>query len=58
VLAMMLQRYRLAVRPNAKISTDLRMHAKPGMPVSVFAQDRQFKRTLVRGPIQTIVDMA
>jgi cytochrome P450 len=58
VLAMMLQRYRLAVRPNAKISTDLRMHAQPGMPVSVFAQDRQFKRTPVRGPIQTMVDMA
>jgi cytochrome P450 len=58
VLAMMLQRYRLAVRPNAKISTDLMMHAKPGMPISIFAQDRQFKRTPVRGSIQTMVDMA
>jgi cytochrome P450 len=57
VLAMMLQRYRLALRPNARISTDLRMHAQPGMPVSIFAQDRQFKRVPVRGSITTMVDM-
>ncbi|GCF08492.1 cytochrome P450 [Dictyobacter arantiisoli] len=57
VLAMMLQRYRLAVRPNVKISTNLRMHAQPGMPVRIFAQDRQFKRTPVRGPIQSMVDI-
>jgi cytochrome P450 len=57
VLAMMLQRYRLAVRPNVKLSVDFTMHAKPGMPVRIFAQDRQFKRTPVHGPIQDMVEM-
>lgn len=56
-LAMMLQRYRLAVRPNVRISTDLRMHAKPGMPVSLFAQDRRLKRTPVRGPVRGMIDI-
>ncbi|HLZ63460.1 MAG TPA: cytochrome P450 [Ktedonosporobacter sp.] len=56
VLAMMLQRYRLALRPNAKLSVDFNMRARPGMPVRIFAQDRQFKRTLVRGPVQEMVD--
>lgn len=54
VLAMTLQRYRLAVRPNAKLDLDLRMHAKPGMPIRVFAQDRQFKPTPVRGSVQNM----
>lgn len=58
VLAMMLQRYRLAVRPDAKISVDFNMYAKPGMPVRIFAQDRQFKRTPVRSPVQDMVDRA
>ncbi|HCI79631.1 MAG TPA: cytochrome P450, partial [Ktedonobacter sp.] len=57
VLAMMLQRYRLAVRPNVKLSVDLNMRAKPGLPMRVFAQDRQFKRTPVRGLIQDMVEM-
>jgi cytochrome P450 len=56
VLAMMLQRYRLAVRPNVKLSVDFKMRARPGMPVRIFAQDRQFKRPPVRGPIQDLVE--
>jgi cytochrome P450 len=57
VLAMLLQRYRLAVRPNARLATDLTMRAKHGMPVHVFAQDRQFQRATVRGPAQSMIDM-
>ncbi|HET8846647.1 MAG TPA: cytochrome P450 [Ktedonobacteraceae bacterium] len=57
VLAMMLQRYRLAVRPNIKISLNLRMHASPGLPVQIFAQDRQFKRSPVRGVVQDMVEV-
>ncbi|MBO0782100.1 MAG: cytochrome P450 [Ktedonobacteraceae bacterium] len=57
VLAMMLQRYRLAVRPNIHLSLALRMQAKPGMPVSIFNQDRQFKRTPVRGPVRDMVEI-
>ena len=56
VLAMMLQRYRLEVRPNAKLSIDFNMRAKPGVPVRVFPQDRQFKRTPVRGSIQNMIE--
>ncbi|QBD83391.1 cytochrome P450 [Ktedonosporobacter rubrisoli] len=56
VLAIMLQRYRLALRPNLKLSVDFTMRAKPGMPVRIFAQDRQFKRTPVRGPILDMLE--
>lgn len=57
VLAMMLQRYRLAIRPHANISLNLRMQAKPGLPVRIFAQDRQFKRTPVRGPVLSMMEL-
>src|SRR5262249_45059612 len=57
VLALVLQRYRLAVLPDASISTNVSMRPKHGMPVHIFPQDRQFQRVPVRGNIHALVDL-
>lgn len=57
MLAMLLQRYRLAVLPGATIATNVSMRPTRGMPVRVFAQDRQFARVPVRGMINRLVEV-
>lgn len=58
VLAMLVQRYRLALVPNALIAPSIGMRPARGMPMRVFPQDRQFQPVLVRGGIHELVDMA
>lgn len=58
VLAMLLQRYRLAVVPGATIAPHIGMRPVRGMPMHVSPQDRQFQRVEVRGTIHELVDMA
>jgi cytochrome P450 len=58
VLAMLLQRYRLAVVPGATIAPHIGMRPVRGMPMLVLGQDRQFQRASVRGGINELVDMA
>jgi cytochrome P450 len=58
VLAMLLQRYRLAVVPGATIAPHIGMRPIKGMPMHVFPQDRQFQRGEVRGAIRELVEMA
>jgi cytochrome P450 len=57
VLAMLLQRYRLSLVPDAKVGTNVSMRPSPGMPMRVFPQDRQFQRPPVRGAIHRLVDL-
>jgi cytochrome P450 len=57
VLALLLQRYRLAVVPNTKIEPNLRMRPPQGMPVRVYPQDRQFQASPVRGKIHDLVEL-
>lgn len=56
VLAMLLQRYRLSVVPDARISSNISMRPVHGMPMRVFPQDRQFQRVSVRGNIHELID--
>ena len=56
VLAMLLQRYRLSVVPNARISANISMQPAHGMPMRVFSQDRQFQRVPIRGTITELID--
>ncbi len=56
VLAMLLQRYRLSVIPNARISSNVSMRPAHGMPMRVFPQDRQFQRVPVGGTIHELID--
>jgi cytochrome P450 len=58
-LAMIVQRYRLALQPGARIDRQLRVTLSPkhGMPMVVAAQDRQFRRTEVRGDIHEMVEL-
>jgi cytochrome P450 len=57
VLAMLLQRYRLALAPNAMIAPGVAMRPVRGMPVRVLVQDRQFQPVPVRGSIHELVDL-
>lgn len=58
VLAMVLQRYRFSVLPNAKIGPNLNMRPIHGMPMRIFPQDRQFQRVPVRGSIHQLIDFS
>jgi len=60
VLAMLLQRFRVQVVPNAQIDHQIKITLSPkrGMPMTVHAQDRQFTKTAVRGTIHQLVDVA
>ncbi len=60
VLAMLLQRFRVEVVPNAQIDHQVKITLSPkrGMPVVVHAQDQQFTKTPVRGSIHQLVDVA
>ncbi|GHO48784.1 cytochrome P450 [Ktedonospora formicarum] len=58
VLAMLLQRYRLSLIPNTKVSTNIGMRPSPGIPMQIFPQDRQFRQPpTVRGTIHRLVDI-
>jgi cytochrome P450 len=57
VLAMLLQRYRLAVVPNARIEpkgSDL--NPAYGMPMRIIQEDQRFERVPVRGSIRRLVE--
>jgi len=60
VLAMILQRYRLALTPDARIDRflNITLSPQPGMPMLVHPQDRAFEksRATVRGNIREMVD--
>ncbi len=57
VLAMLLQRYRLAVVPNARIEPKgSNLDPAHGMPMRVIPQDRRFERVPVRGNIYRLVE--
>jgi cytochrome P450 len=61
VLALILQRYRLAVRPGARIDRHVKITMSPkyGMPMIVAPQDRQFAKSKagVRGNIHEMVEL-
>ena len=57
VLAMLMQRYRLALVPGTKLGVDIRMTPRPAMPMRIYPQDRQFQRASVRGNIHNLVDL-
>lgn len=57
VLAMLLQRYRLAVVPNARIEPKgSGLSPAYGMPMRIIPQDRKFERVPVRGSIHRLVE--
>lgn len=57
VLAMLLQRYRLAVVPNARIEPKgSNLDPAHGMPMRIIPQDRRFERVPVRGSIHRLVE--
>ena len=58
-LAMILQRYRLSLAPDARIDRKFAVTLSPkyGMPMTVHKQDRQFTREIPRGNIHETVDL-
>jgi hypothetical protein len=58
-LAMILQRWRLAVVPGSRIdrSVKITMGPKHGMPMVLHRQDRVFQGAEVRGNVHEMVDM-
>ena len=57
VLAMLLQRYRLAVIPNARIEPKgSNLDPAHGMPMRILPQDRRFERVPVRGSIHRLIE--
>jgi cytochrome P450 len=59
VLAMIVQRYRLALPENVTVDRRAKMTLAPkyGMPMFVASQDRQFTKATVRGNIHEMVDL-
>lgn len=57
VLALLVQRFRLALVPGSILTPGFNMRPKQGMPVQILPQDRRFQRTLVRGEIRELVDL-
>lgn len=56
VLAMLVQRYRLALVPNHTFNVTLGMQPTQGMPMTVYPQDRAFAKVPVRGQINQLVE--
>lgn len=56
VLSILLQRYRISVVQNSKISPNMMMRPIKGMPVRIYNQDWTFKRVPVRGTINNLID--
>lgn len=59
VLALLLQRYRLALEPNIRVDRDVLFFLRPkrGMPMRVYPQDRQYRKVPVHGNIHEMVDL-
>lgn len=57
VLALLLQRFRLAVVPGSRVEPTLGMRPAHGLPVVVHVQDRQFRASPVQGGIGRLVDL-
>jgi cytochrome P450 len=59
VLAMLLQRFRLSIVPNARIDRKetTTLTPKHGLPMVVFPQDGNFTRSPIRGNIHEMVDL-
>lgn len=57
VLAMLLQRFRLAVVPGTRVEPGIGMRPTHGLPVVVHAQDRQFRASPVQGSMGQLVDL-
>jgi cytochrome P450 len=57
--AMILQRFRLAVVPGARIDRRVQVTLSPahGLPVTVHAQDRRFEAAPVRGNVREMVEL-
>jgi cytochrome P450 len=60
ILAMILQRYRLAIQDGTMIdrAVTTALTIKNGLPMTVFRQDRQFRQSLIRGNVHDMVDLA
>lgn len=58
-LAMIVQRFRLALPARARVDPELRLTLRPrgGLPMQLHEQDRGFRRTPVQGGIHTVVDL-
>lgn len=58
-LAIMLQRFRFAVVPGTRIDQTMRIAMEPryGMPMSIFANDRNFASSEVHGQIREMVTL-
>jgi len=55
VLALLLQRYRLAIVSDAKIDIDIRMAPSRGIPVELLSRNHPLRRVPVRGNIQRLI---
>lgn len=60
VLSSIIQKFRLALRPNAQIDRVVRItiQSKQGLPMLINRQDRKFKRSPIRGNIREMVTFA
>jgi cytochrome P450 len=58
-LAMILQRYRFTLAPGSRIDrrVGITLSPKYGMPMLISPQDRQFKRSKIRGNIHQMVQL-
>lgn len=58
-LAMIVQRFRLALPSGARVDPELRLTLRPrgGLPMQIFAQDRQFRRAPISGGIGQVIDL-
>lgn len=56
VLAMVVQRFRMALRPNHTIDLNVGMQPSKGMPMTIHLQDRRFAKVPVQGQIKTLVE--
>ncbi|MBO0778814.1 MAG: cytochrome P450 [Ktedonobacteraceae bacterium] len=57
VLAMLLQRYRLAIVPNTRVEPKgSNLDPAYGMPMRIIPQDRRFERVPVRGSIHRLIE--
>jgi len=59
-LAIILQRFRLALAPGQRVDPELRLTLRPrgGLPMAVYAQDRQFRRAPIAGTLGEVIDLS
>ncbi|MEM5640848.1 cytochrome P450 [Bacillus toyonensis] len=55
ILAVLLQRFQFSAVHNAKISPNMMMRPKYGMPMYILKPNRQLKQTSVRGTINQLI---